>query len=108
MQSLKSRSLPVTMLSDSCDALGMHVSGQRGGQWRLLIRDGRIADIEPGLGPTDGARYYLNSHTLSSLVDGSLSAEESVQSGQVLIEHDSDGDERKVMSGVLQSLVGSA
>ncbi len=107
LQSLKSRSVPAATLSKDCDALGMHVSGRSGGQWRLVIRDGRVADIEPGLGANDGARFYLNSHTLSSLANGSLSAERSVQAGQVLIEHDGDGDEQRYVR-VLQSLVGSS
>ena len=72
-----------------------------------MIRDGRVADIELGLGPTDGARFYLNSHTLSSLADGSLSAEQSVQAGQVLIENDSDEDEQKYVR-ILQSLVATS
>ena len=107
LRRLKSRTLPVAMLSEGCDALGVHVSGKCGGQWRLVIRDGRVADIELGLGPTDGARFYLNSHTLSSLADGSLSAEQSVQAGQVLIENDSDEDEQKYVR-ILQSLVATS
>jgi nucleoside-diphosphate-sugar epimerase len=75
-----------------CETLGFEVSGPRGGQWRLRLRDGRAAGVEPGLGGDDRIRYYLNSRTFSALVEGRSSAEHSVRKGRVLIEGDVGGN----------------
>ncbi|HEV3138096.1 MAG TPA: SDR family oxidoreductase [Pirellulales bacterium] len=88
--------------------VGIEISGRRGGQWSLLIDDGRVVGIEPGLGSTDRARCYLNSHTFSSLVAGSSSVEASLRSGRVLIEGNAPGDAQQVFVTILESLVSPA
>jgi thioester reductase-like protein len=91
------------------DTIGLQVSGSCGGQWRLLIRDGNLVGVDLGLGSADRARYYLNSNTFSSLVQGRYSVEQSIRSGRVLIEGDVDGiGGHQDFVRILQSIVSSS
>jgi len=90
-------------------SISLEVSGRHGGQWRLTVSGGRLVEIERGLGPDDGLRYYLNSHTFSSLVEGRCSVEQSIQSGRVLVEGQLDGHDRHPdFVSVLESIVTPA
>jgi thioester reductase-like protein len=74
------------------DVVGFQVTGRCGGQWRLVVREGKVVAVEPGMAPSDHLRYHLNSHTFSSLVEGRCTAEQSIRAGGVLIESDTRGD----------------
>jgi hypothetical protein len=90
-------------------SIGLEVSGSHGGQWRLTVRGGRLVEVERGLGPDDGLRYYLNSHTFSSLVEGRCSVEQSIEAGRVLVEGPLDGHDRHPdFVSVLESIVTPA
>ena len=72
--------------SEPFDAtVNLQITGPGGGQWRLLIRGGRIECAELGLDPLNGAGLYLNSHTFSSLAAGRITFGESVHTGRLLI-----------------------
>lgn len=91
------------------DTVGLQVNGTCGGQWRLLIRDGNLVGVDLGLGPADQVRYYLNSNTFSSLVQGRYSVEQSIRSGRVLIEGDVGGNGgHQDFVRILQSIVSSS
>ncbi len=92
LRSVASASHSLAGTSPEAGTLGFEVSGARGGQWRLVVQDGRVVGFEPGLAATDRVRFYLNSNTFSSLVDGSSNVEQSVRRGHVLIEGDTDGN----------------
>jgi thioester reductase-like protein len=92
LRRLASASHALAGASPEAGTLGFEVSGARGGQWRLVVQDGRVVGFEPGLAATDRVRYYLNSNTFSSLVNGSSNVEQSVRRGHVLIEGDTGGN----------------
>jgi nucleoside-diphosphate-sugar epimerase len=92
LRRLVSTGQPMAAAPADCGTLGFEVTGTRGGQWRLLLRDGKVIGVEPGLSPNDRVRYYLNSNTFSSLVEGRHSVEQSVRSGRVLIEGELGGN----------------
>jgi hypothetical protein len=83
-------------------AVNLQISGSGGGQWRLLIRDGRIEGADPGLGAPRSAGLYLNSHTFTSLARSRLSVEQSINTGRLLV---SDVDEKIMnLEDILQQL----
>jgi thioester reductase-like protein len=88
--------------------VGLQVTGSGGGQWRLVVRDGNIVGLELGLGPADRARYYLNSSTFSSLVQGRCSVEQSISSGRIVIEgSDSAGGGDQDFVRILETIVSA-
>jgi thioester reductase-like protein len=66
-------------------SLGLQVDGAGGGQWRLVLRDGRLTDIEPGLTEACTAVFHLDSSIFRRLVAREFSVEQAVQTGQVAI-----------------------
>lgn len=89
-------------------SVGLEVSGRHGGQWRLTVSGGRLVEVERGLGPDDGLRYYLNSNTFSSLVEGRCSVEQSIEAGRVLVEGLDGHDRHPDFVSVLESIVSPA
>jgi hypothetical protein len=72
--------------SETCDAaVNLQITGGGGGQWRLLIRNGRIEGADLGLGAPNSAGLYLNSHTFASLARRQLSVEESINTGRLVV-----------------------
>ena len=49
--------------------LGLDVSGPAGGQWKLLLHNGRLTEVEDGLGPQCSAVFRLESPTFRALGD---------------------------------------
>ena len=74
-------------------SIGLQVNGCGGGQWQLLIRDGRVIGARAGLGPESSARFYLNIDTFGSLVAGHRSIAETIRSGRLLIEGMNGGND---------------
>jgi len=91
LEQLVSRATQIAAPGEPADTVGLQVNGRCGGQWRLLVQGGQVVGLEPGLGPADRVRYYLNSHTFSSLVEGRCSVEQSIRAGHVLVEEDESG-----------------
>ena len=91
----------------SAETVGVSVSGSGGGQWRLAIRDGQVVGVDHGLGPADRARFYLNSNTLSSLIKGQCSVEQSLRTGGVMIERDAAEGSDLDCVGLLKRIVSS-
>ncbi len=72
--------------SETCDAaVNLQITGPGGGQWRLLIRKGRVEGADLGLSLPNSAGLYLNSHTFASLARRQLSVEELISTGRLLV-----------------------
>jgi hypothetical protein len=91
---------------ETCEAaVNLQITGAGGGQWRLLIRNGRIEGADLGLGEPKSAGLYLNSNTFASLATRQTSVEESINSGQLLV---SEIDENKLnLEDILQQVTDS-
>ena len=96
----------VSAASEACDAtVNLQITGPGGGQWRLMIRHGRIEGADHGLSPPNSAGLYLNSHTFASLARRQLSVEESIHTGRLLV---SEVDEKIVnLEDILHQLTRS-
>ncbi len=81
--------------------LGIQVDGPGGGQWELLVRDGRLMAIDDGVSPRSTAVFHVNSATFYSLVQGELTVSHAVQAGRVRIE--GNGMDRRRLEAVLQA-----
>ena len=81
--------------------LGIEVDGPGGGQWELLVRDGRLVAIDDGV--RCGAPPFSTCIPPRSarLVHGELSVSQAVQAGQVRIE--GNGMDRRRLEAVLQA-----
>lgn len=92
--------------SETCEAaVNLQITGSGGGQWRLLIRNGRIEGADLGLGVPNSAGLYLNSHTFASLARQQLSVEESISTGRLLV---SEVDEKILnLEDILQQVTSS-
>src|SRR5208282_2204235 len=81
--------------------VGIQVDGPGGGQWELMVRDGRVVAIDDGVSRRSTAIFHVHSSTFRSLVHGELSVSRAVQTGQVWIE--GNGMDRRRMEDVLQA-----
>lgn len=81
--------------------LGIQVDGPGGGQWELLLRDGRLVAVDDGVSSRSTAVFHVHSATFRSLVCGELSVSQAVQAGQVRIE--GNGMDRRRLEAVLQA-----
>jgi thioester reductase-like protein len=87
-------------------AVNLQITGSGGGQWRLLIRNGRIEGADLGLGAPNSAGLYLNAHTFASLARRQLSVEEAINTGRLLV---TEVDERIVnLEEILQQVTSAA
>jgi len=71
-------------------SLGLQVNGPGGGQWQLLVDNGRVVAAEQGLasGSRATTTCYLNSQTFQRMAAGEGTAQQLIQAGRVLIEGD--------------------
>ncbi len=81
--------------------LGIEVDGPGGGQWELVLRDGRLVAIDDGVSPRSSAIFHANSVTFYSLVKGELSVSQAVKAGRVRIE--GNGMDRRRLEAILQA-----
>jgi nucleoside-diphosphate-sugar epimerase len=65
--------------------LGLDVRGPAGGQWKLLLRDGRLIGVEDGIGPQCSAVFGLESPTFRALRSRRLAVADALRSGRVVI-----------------------
>ncbi len=73
------------------DRVGLQVNGSGGGQWQLVVRDGRLAAADYGLPDGDAAHVYLTTATFRSLMQQEMTLKESVDTGRVLVENAGKG-----------------
>ncbi|MGD9854397.1 MAG: SDR family oxidoreductase [Planctomycetaceae bacterium] len=69
------------------ERVGLQVNGNGGGQWQLLVEDGRLAGADYGLPKGDSARLYLTAATFRSLMQRDVTIEDSLNTGRVLVEN---------------------
>jgi thioester reductase-like protein len=74
--------------------IGLQVNGPGGGQWTLLVDEGRPLAAEYGLADKRHGLVYLNSNTFRRCACGELSLHQAHQRGQLVVEGDqiSDGE----------------
>ncbi len=82
---LPCRRMPLAPNLAGKHCLGLDVSGPAGGQWKLLLHDGRLTEVEDGLGPQCSAVFLLDAHTFRALSACALAVAEAVRSGHVVI-----------------------
>lgn len=90
----------------AADQIALQINGSGGGQWRLLVRDGCVLGVEPGLGPAATAGYYLNSETFAALARGKLTVPQSVNTGRLIIEGPRGAHDRLIH--ILEKVLTSA
>jgi len=81
--------------------LGLDVRGPGGGQWKLLLHNGRLTEAEDGLSPQCSAVFRLDTPTFHALGTHKLVASEAVQSGRVVIQ--GNGLELAQLTAILQA-----
>ena len=81
--------------------LGLDVSGPGGGQWKLVLRDGRLVETEVGLNRQCSAVFQLDALTFRALGARELAAVEAVRSGRVAIQ--GNGLEPAQLAAILQA-----
>ena len=91
--------LASNLAGDYCFGLDIH--GPGGGQWKLILCDGRFLETEHGLGPQCSAVFRLDAPTFLALGARKLAAADAVQSGRVVIE--GNGLETGQLAAVLQA-----
>ena len=82
--------------------LGIEVNGPGGGQWELLVRDGRPVAADEGVGVRSTAVFKMTSGVFRRMVDGELAAAQAVKQGHVSIE--GNGMDRGRLEAVLQAV----
>lgn len=83
--------------------LGLQVNGPGGGQWKLLVRDGRLLAAEDGITSQCSAVFQLSSGTFQQLATRQLSMTQAMLQGQVSIA--GDGMKLSALEAVLQAAV---
>ena len=83
--------------------LGLQVSGPGGGQWKLLVRDGRVLAAEDGIGERCGAVFHLTSDMFHRLAAGETSVSQAVSQGWVVIA--GNGVRSSTLEALLQTAV---
>jgi hypothetical protein len=66
-----------------------------------MLHNGRLMEIEDGLGPQCSAVFQLDARTFRALGDSDLAAAEAVRSGRVVIE--GNGLEPMLLAAILQA-----
>lgn len=82
--------------------VGLRVTGPGGGEWELCLRDRQVRSAQPGIGSRCTAVCHLNSTTFDGLAKRTLTAEQEIDSGHVLIE--GNGVSLTDLTGALQSV----
>ncbi len=64
--------------------VSLRVSGNGGGQWHLILEDGRFVGAGTGLQNGDSTACYLNSDTFNRLTRGELTWDSALRSGRLV------------------------
>jgi hypothetical protein len=65
--------------------LGIDVTGPGGGQWKLVLQDGRLTEAEDGVCSRCSAVFQLDASTFDALGSHTLAAAEALRSGRLVI-----------------------
>ena len=71
--------------NNNVQPLNLHVSGPGGGQWHLLMDQGRLVGAGRGVREDVGTTCYLTSSTIVELARGDLTLEGSIDSGRLVV-----------------------
>jgi thioester reductase-like protein len=66
--------------------VGLQVDGAGGGQWELVLADGRLVAVDPGISERCRSTLHLDSQTFASLAADTTTAEEALEAGHVSLE----------------------
>jgi thioester reductase-like protein len=69
--------------------VGLQVDGAGGGQWELVLSNGRLIAVDPGISERCASTLHLDSQTFASLVADATTPEEALEAGQVCLEGNS-------------------
>jgi nucleoside-diphosphate-sugar epimerase len=86
-----------------CVHVGLQVNGPGGGQWKLLVRDGRILAAENGICDRCQVVFHLTSETFRRLAAREMSVSQAVNQGRIAIT--GNGTPAPVLEAVLQTVV---
>lgn len=95
--------LNATDWSEEGTRVGLQVNGPGGGQWQLLIKDGRAVSACVGCPASTDVRMYMNTNTFSQLARHELTVEQAVQTARTVIEGNNLAD--SALAHVLEDLV---
>ncbi len=70
----------------SAHLLGLEITGQGGGEWHLLLEDGKLVGAELGRESNCTAVYRLDSGTFAELAGGQETADAALQNGRLVID----------------------
>jgi nucleoside-diphosphate-sugar epimerase len=101
MRQLRRHRAPLAPNLTGNHCLGLDVRGPTGGQWKLVLRDGSLVEIEDGLGPQCSAIFRLESPTFRALGTQALAVAEAIRTGQVVIH--GHGLDRAHLAAILQA-----
>lgn len=88
--------------SESAHLLGLQVTGRGGGDWHLILDDGKLVGAEVGRRNQCTATYNVNAQTFASMANGEQSANEAYESGQLTVE--GNGLSRPELLGILDQV----
>lgn len=86
-------------------SVGLQVNGPGGGQWRLQLDGNRVTAADWGLPGAGSSAFYLSSATFGSLAGSTLSVDESINAGRVVVE--GAAGRMGELVGVLKQVVSS-
>jgi thioester reductase-like protein len=66
--------------------VGFQVDGAGGGQWELVVTNGRLVAVDAGISERCSSTLHLDSETFASLAADATTAEEALESGRVSLE----------------------
>lgn len=87
---------------DRSQYVGLQVTGSGGGQYHLVLENGRVVAADQGVPDQCTAVYHLDSDTFASLANGQRTAEDALAAGDVVIQ--GNGLSKPEMLGVLQNV----
>jgi hypothetical protein len=85
--------------------VGLQVDGAGGGQWELLLSDGRLIAVDAGISERCSSTLHLDSQTFASLATDRTTAEEALESGRVSLE--GNGLPTSLLMHALEEAAGS-
>jgi hypothetical protein len=84
--------------------LGLEVRGPAGGQWKLLLNNGRLTAVEAGISRQCSAVFQLEARTFHELGTREFTAMEAVEDGRVVIQ--GNGMPQSQLAAILQATAG--
>ncbi len=92
--------------NNSAHLLGLEVTGQGGGDWHLLLENGKLVGAQIGRDQNCTAVYHLDSGTFASLANGQDNAGTALEEGRLVI--DGNGLTRAELVGLFDEVARGA